>query len=664
MKIIKFSFISFFALIAILFILYVIDMTKVNNKVINKNLIEIDVKNLNSKYSYKLRDTIKNYYFYYYKRFFPQSYNQRWSEESFQERSKLPLLKMVYAKEENFTKQLYQLDDYSISNDWFRSHGNYFSTRFSKLDKINLTNISNLKLKWIYKSKSLPGSSNFNNIQANSIFNNGVIYTPDTENKIIALNAKNGKKIWEFKVEEGLAARRGLILWEDNQKNLSRIYFTNNKNKIFALNKENGELVKNFGKNGIVKIGISPIPPVIYKNELIAIDTQGLIYAYDVISGKIKWKYSVNKTDNSFIFENFKKGSPWGGMSLDNKRGILFYTTGNPAPDHLGIERAGKNFYSNSLVAFDLNNKKILWYFQEIGHDLWNLDFSAPPILTMVKKNNKFVDVVVGVSKLGKTYVFDRLTGESLFDIKYERAPVSNIPGEKTSPYQINSELPEKICRTSFNKKDLTSYAKNSPQIKKIVENYSPGFPVPPQLGKNNIIMGNCVRWAGASVDTDKNILYVTSDQIIDVVKVFPHDKKKNSFTYVKSKFVDENNFPAIKPPWGQITAINLNSGEIIWQIPFGNFPNIKQFGLKNTGDYNRSGLTATKGDLIFASGTSDKKIRAFNSNNGQEVWNSDLPSPGSSPPTIYEVNGEQHVLISTYENGGNTIHSYALKLK
>ena len=133
-------------------------------------------------------------------------------------------------------------------------------------------------------------------------------------------------------------------------------------------------------------------------------------------------------------------------------------------------------------------------------------------------------------------------------------------------------------------------------------------------------------------------------------------------FSSVKEQFLDDDGFPAVKPPWGKITAMNLNTGKIIWQVPFGDFPNSNKMYSKQTGDYNRSGLTATRGNLIFAAGTRDNKIRAFNSINGQELWSNNLPSPGSSAPTIYEINNKQYVLISTFENGGNTILSYTLK--
>ena len=572
----------------------------------------------------------------------------------------MPLTKVIEAKKNNFSKPLYSLNEYFTYNKWHRSHGNNFSTRFSGIDQISLENVSNVKLAWTYSSKNKISFTK--EMQANSIYDDNVIYTPYVDNKIIALNAENGNLLWSFQVDDGIAAKRGLVLWKDANDGIPRIFFTNNRNKLFSLNSLTGEPIKDFGSNGSVKISITPIPPIIYNEELILITTESVITSFDIYTGKIKWKYSVNKTKNNFIFENFKKGSPWGGFSLDEKRGILFFTTGNPEPWYVGVDREGDNLYSNSIVAFDLIKKNILWYFQEIPHDVWNMDIASPPILTMIKKNNSLVDVVVAVTKLGNTIILDRETGEPIFDFIMELAPISNIPGERTSFYQNNIQLPEPVCRNRFKKDMLQNINKNNiKDFKNLIENSTNGFPTPPQLGKKNIQIGACVRWAGASIDTKKNILYVSSDQLADIIII--SEDKNNKFSYVHrwESLLDESGYPLISPPWGSITALDLNTGKILWKIPFGEYEDLKKRGIPTTGTSNRAGVTATSGNLIFASGTKDKKIRAFNSLSGEEVWSFLLDSPGSSPPTIYSVNGKQYILISAFEEGGNIIYSFSI---
>jgi len=635
-------------------------MTNIDKNYLNRSLIHIDVTNLNSSKSFRLIQSIRNYYFYYYKLLSPKSFNKRWSVESHSERLKYPEKKIIYKKKKNLSSNLYNSDQYANSSSWHRSHGNDFSTRFSNLDQITPLNISNLKLAWQYKSKMSLNSNQ--EIQANPIFDEGVIYTPDTENEVVAIDAVNGKKIWGYKVVDGIAAKRGLVLWKNGKDKIRRLFFTNNRDKLFSINIKDGKPLKNFGQNGYIKIGLTPLPPIIYKDNLYVVTTDSVIKSYNVYTGKINWKYKVNKTKNSFLFGNFKKGSPWGGFSLDEKRGVFYFTTGNPEPWYVGATREGDNLYANSLVAFDLNKKKIIWHFQEIPHDVWNMDWAAPPILTMIKRNQKNIDVVVGITKLGNTFILDRETGEPLFDVPMDRAPVSNIPGERTAIYQKNIAIPEPVCRNRFKQEYLTEDAKNSPDIIEIIKNAEYGFPTPPQIGKKNIQIGGCVRWAGASVDSKNNILYVSIDQNPDVIVVTEDEKNKFSYTHRWELFVDQNGYPGVKPPWGSVVALSLNTGKILWKVPFGEIEELKKKGYKTTGTFNRSGLTATSANIIFASGTLDKKIRAFDSVSGKEIWNKDLPSPGSSPPTIYRVNGKDYVLISAYESGGNTISSFSLK--
>jgi quinoprotein glucose dehydrogenase len=659
-KIIKISLFFFVSIITLILILFLIDATDYDRHFTNRSKFEVSYIHLNSRHSFHFSNYLKKNYFYFYEKFFTNSFKERWKIESEDERRKLPKTKIIKAKTNNFSKPIYKLEEYMNKNQWQRSHGNYFSTRFSNLSQINKSNIDQLKLAWTYEADMDSNSKKEN--QANAVYFNEKIFFPDVDNKLVALNGVNGKKIWEYQISEGIAAKRGLLIHTNKNNNKGKIFFTDNRNFLYCINTD-GDLVNSFGVDGKIKIGLTPLPPVIYKGQLILITTDSIIKSYDLETGKINWKYKVNKTKNNIIFSNFTKGSPWGGLSLDTKRGLLFFTTGNPEPWHVGIFRPGDNLYANSLVAFDLNQKKIKWHFQEIPHDVWNYDFAAPPILTMLKRNGKNIDVVVAISKLGNVIILDRASGEPLFDILYKRAPVSNVPGERTSNYQINTKLPEKICRSEFIESYLTDYddafIKEFKQEKK---NYSYGFPTPPLLGKKNISIGSCVRWAGGSVDTNKNILYITSDNIGEIITLIKDEDKKFNYYHEWDTFVDTDGFPAIKPPWGSITAFNLNNGKILWQKPFGIIKELEKRNIFNTGSTNRAGLTASAGNIIFASGTEDKMFRAFSSETGEELWNFQMDSAGSAPPTIYEMQNKQYVLVPAYEKDGNKVYSFTLK--
>ena len=510
----------------------------------------------------------------------------------------------------------------------------------------------------MYKSKDSIGKE----FQANPVVENGFIYTPVPPNNIVCINGKNGKEVWNFKVENGTAARRGLVIWKNSSDKFSRLFFTDNENKLISLNAKTGKKIKTFGNEGQINIGVSPIPPLIIDNYLIVATIKPDLQVYDVITGKLLWKYYLKESKNNLLFDNllfdnFKRGNPWGGISADNNRGIVFLTTGNPAPWYVGVNRPGDNLYANSIIAIDIRNKKKLWHFQEISHDIWNMDLAAPPIVTTIKKNNASIDVVVAVSKLGNTIVLDRVTGETIFDFVKKRAPTSKIPGERTAVYQPDVKLPEPICRNQFKKEYITNIGKkNYNYILSIAENTNYGFPTPYEIGKKNIQIGACVRWAGASVDPDKNILYVSANSVPDLIeiKLTPRNKFNPNtgirYYHIWEDFVDLDGYPGIKPPWGTLTSMNLNTGKIVWQVPLGEYESLSKKGFPITGTRNRSGATATGGELVFVSGTMDNKIRAFDSSNGIELWSYRLPFIGSAPPTSYMIDNNQYIIIPAFE--------------
>ena len=215
-KIFKFSIFLFFSILSLLFILFLIDATDFDRHFVNRSKIEISYIHLNSRHSYKFSNYLKKNYFLIYEKFFNKHFKDRWSIESKVDREQLPKKKILKAKKDNFGDQLYDLRDYSNNENWTRSHGNYFSTRFSSLKKIKIENVKNLKLAWIYNPETNSKSKKEN--QANIIFFKDKVFLPDVENNIVALNAITGKKIWEYKIDGGIAAKRGLILWK--QKDL------------------------------------------------------------------------------------------------------------------------------------------------------------------------------------------------------------------------------------------------------------------------------------------------------------------------------------------------------------------------------------------------------------------------------------------------------------
>ena len=646
----------FFSIILLVPLVILFDLAKYDSSYVNRNALTFSVNNLNSHHTKKIYKNFNNF-INYFKYKFSISSKSSYLVEKKSLRSNLPKVKIIPGKVDNFIpgKKMDQIEK-NFSN-WPRSHGGFSSMRFSSLNLINKSNIKKLKVAWIFNSKD--GKKG---IQANPVAYEGLVYFPTPGNHIICLDGKSGKEIWRYKAEKGYnVAKRGLLIWDDKINNILRLYFTND-DQLISLNAKTGLPIKSFGKNGIIKIGSSPIPPVIIKNQLIVATFRPSIEIYDVYTGKVYWKYFLReKKENSFKEVDFNGGNPWGGLSADVKKGIVYLTTGNPKPNFVGNLRPGKNLFANSIVAIDIKNKKKLWHFQETCHDIWNHDIPSPPILTTINKYNQRIDVVIAVTKLGNTLILDRYTGEPIFDYIMKLAPRSKIPGEKTCNYQPSLVLPEPFAKNVFTKNDITELNKiNTDYILSIVEKSNYGFFQTHELNKNTIQYGENggAQWTGASIDPYKNIMYVTANNIPYLVGVNSF-KNKKIIKYLDKRakpLRDLDGYPGSKPPWGTLTAINLNSGKILWQVPLGYYKNLRSKGII-TGTENYGGATATSGGLVFASGTLDKLIRAFDTETGKELWFHKLPYIGSAPPTSYEVDNEQYIVIPA--TGGTSLKTF-----
>ncbi len=634
---------SILILLSIVFIFLVIDMTSISTKYVNKSAISFEINNVRNPQLKKIARFLDNVYSKIY--FLLSNQQKKNFSVNIEEYQDLPNEIFVNSIKENVT-----LSNFSDRNNlqiWHRSHGNHSSNRFSDLEDINLGNIRNLGLAWKHQFKEINGD-----IQSNPIFADDKIIMPSTGNSIIAIDPSNGKKLWEF-ATDSKPARRGLIY---NNSKEPLLFFCSMKS-LYSLNANTGQVNYKFGNSGLVKIKKNcSVAPIIIENNLIIATFEPALEVYDIKTGKLNWKYYLKekiKSRHGGKRYDYSGGNPWGGISADIGRKIVFLTTGNPGVYLQGINRPGRNKFANSVIAIDIKNKKKLWDFQEVEHDIWNRDIPAPPILTRIKKDNKDIDVVVAVTKLGNTLILDRLTGKPIFGFKKIKAPVSKIPGEKTAPYQPKIELPEPFANQFFSEDDITNISKESFNfVSEKLKEMNFGFFVPGSLNKKTIIYNwnGGAEWMGASVDQSSGMMYVTANNIPYEIYL---TKNKDNFQYYEydshfNIFKDQDGYPASKPPWGTLTALNLNNGKIKWQVPFGEFPELAKKGVKYTGTPNFGGATGTAGNLIFATGTIDKKVRAFNSKNGKEVWSFELPFIGSNPPTIFSHNDEQYVLVTS----------------
>lgn len=336
--------------------------------------------------------------------------------------------------------------------DWRTYLGDKATTHYSRLDQINVGNVSKLQVAWTFDT------GDKGEFQTNNLIIDGVLYTASPSRKLIALDAANGGEIWRF---DPLTERsdlvgnrqRGLASWENGD---DRRIFTSAGTWLYAVNARSGEVIRTFGDNGSIHLGrglgLGGTPAIrlntpgsIYKDllivgGLISEETSGAIRAFDVRTGELKWIFRTIPRPGEYGYETWPPeawkivggASDWSGHSVDEARGIVYVSTETAGPDFWGGDRFGENLFANSVIALDANTGKRLWHFQVLHHDLWDLDLPCPPTLLTVTHNGRKVDAVAQGTKHGLIFVLDRVTGVPLWPVHERPGHASKIPGVKT----------------------------------------------------------------------------------------------------------------------------------------------------------------------------------------------------------------------------------------
>ena len=412
---------------------------------------------------------------------------------------------------------------------YFRQNKDNSNTKF--YNDINLgilTNQNEPKLAW--KHISLKPESKESNwkrlVETSPSYINGKIIYVSADLRLIALNASDGSLLWEKELLH-FPSMRGFLVEIDNFKN-EYVYICIGSN-LYKLNANDGNLIKSFGDNGRVKAK-TLFSPVLYK-DMIVITSINKVFGFDKNSGKEKLKISL------FEKKKFVGALPWGGMALDEKNGVIFVGTGNPRPKVYGVKRQGANKGSNSLIAVDLNNKKVIWEFKETYHDLWNLDLAFPPILAKIKIENKNYDVVISATKIGNILMLERSSGRPIFDINFVKTPKSKINSEIVSPYQPKIDKPDPVTKFEWTPEDMNELNNNlSQKILNNLDDYEYGLFTPPAPNKAFIYMAEGPIWEGGAFNSTNNKMYLAVNQTSTITRthlksLWPHSKITKDFS-------------------------------------------------------------------------------------------------------------------------------------
>lgn len=412
---------------------------------------------------------------------------------------------------------------------YFRQNKDHSSTKF--YNEINIGEINdNNKPQLAWKHVSLDVKSKPSKwkrlVETSPVYINGKIIYVSADLRLIALSAENGQVLWEKELLHN-PSMRGFIA-EIDLNNNENLYIGIGSN-IFKIEAKSGKIQNSFGINGSVQAWTA-FSPVIFKDNLIVV-SRNVVYGFDTETGEKKIEIKI------FDRKNYSGALPWGGMSLDEKRGIIYFGTGNPRPKIYGVKRQGINEGSNSIIAVDLIEKKVKWRFKETFHDLWNLDVAFPPILAKLRIENKDYDAVVSATKVGNILMLERSTGRPIFDINYIKAPNSKINSEIVSPYQIQIKKPEQITKFDWSPNDISDVKSNlSASILKNLSDYEYGLFVPPELNKPYIYMAEGPIWEGGAYNLKKKKIYLTVNQTSTIIRpylksIWPHSNVLKNFS-------------------------------------------------------------------------------------------------------------------------------------
>src|SRR5580704_17438716 len=535
------------------------------------------------------------------------------------------------------------------SVEWRQYAGDNASTKYSRLDQIIAENFSKLKVVWTWRSVEEPVVTAHQlrtwAWESTPLMIGDVLYVTTSLSQVAAIDAGTGRTLWVYDPEtwkNGTPSNngfvhRGVAYWADGEDR--RVLFGTGDGYLICLNAKTGKPVESFGNGGRIDLtqglgrpverklyGVSS-PPVICRDivvmgskvndiPLAAEMPPGDVRGFDIRTGKQLWSFHTIPHEGEFGNDSWKRGSwkttgaanVWTMMSADDELGYVYLPVSTPSDDHYGVNRPGNGLFGDSLVCLEAKTGKRVWHFQIAHHGLWDYDPPAAPNLIGIRVNGQSVKAVALTSKEAFLYVFDRVTGKPVWSMEERPVPQSSIPGEKTSATQPFPTRPAAFERQGVTQDAITDFtpelhAKALAVLQKY--NYGPLF-TPESLEKPTIEMPGIAggaSWSGTACDPETGICYVSSVTLPYSATLVPSSVPNTGYIGKMVPVETMNGIPLWKPPYGRVTAIDLNTGDHRWMTPVGDLaeeiPALKQLGLKNLGRPARGHLLLTKSLLI-----------------------------------------------------------------
>ncbi len=601
--------------------------------------------------------------------------------------------------------------------------GDQGGSKYSSLTQINRTNVNRLKLAWEWQTGDKPlekWGTRPGLFEATPILVENTLYLPTPYNRVAALDPATGKERWAYDphaYEEGQVpngtgfVHRGIAYWYDRQAKRGRILL-NSRSHLIELDSGTGKLVAPFGDNGVVNLvaGLAwPVDPKQYTNtsppvifgDLVIVgngvadrfafkkDPPGDVRAYNARTGKLVWSFHTVPRKGEFGADTWENGANestghtnvWAPMTLDQGRGLLYLPVSTPSNDFFGGRRLGSTLFAESLVCLDAKTGVRKWHYQIVHHGLWDYDLPSPPNLVTLHANGKTIDAVAQLTKQGFIFVFDRVTGQPVWPITEKPVPASDVPGERAWPTQPVPTKPPPISPQGVSLDDafdLTPALKAEARGELSKFRLGPLF-TPPSFEGTVMLPGiiGGANWGGGAFDPETATLYIKTTNLAAIGRLAKPDRSTNNphASETDGDYVREgqtnatfhNGIPLLKPPYGHLVAVDLNHGEIKWQVPFGDDARLRSHkalqGVSipaKLGAPGVQGAIVTKGGLVFVGG-GDAAFHAVDKSTGADLWQYPLSVRTSGTPMTYSFQDRQFVIIAVGSNADTRLLAFSL---
>jgi quinoprotein glucose dehydrogenase len=613
----------------------------------------------------------------------------------------------------------------TTNGEWRTWGGDLGVTRYAPLDQITAANFNTLRIAWRFKTENLGKRPDFN-LQTTPLMVNGVLYATAGEHRTaVAIDAATGELLWMHRLDEGARADasarrlsgRGVGYWTDG-KGDQRVFYVTIGYHLVGLDAKTGTPLADFGNRGVVDLkqdadqDLDPVDgeiawngaPVVAKNVVIVgaahragtaprsrTNAKGYIRAYDVKSGRRQWIFHTIPQPGEFGNESWLENSwsytgntgVWTQMTVDEELGLAYLPVEMPTGDYYGGHRPGNNLFAESLVAVDLQTGERRWHFQFVHHPIWDYDVPCAPILADLTVDGRSIKAIAQPTKQGWVFVFDRATGKPVFPIEERPVERGTVPREWYSSTQPFPLKPPPFERQGFLEEYVIDF---TPALKaeglRILSEYKIGPIYTPPItrgegGKRGLLfIPNGANWPGGALDPDTGVLYIYSHTLLRVLSMV-NDPKRSDMNYISAGGGDEGGggglsvqgLPLVKPPWGRISAIDLNKGEIVWQVAHGdtpdavkNNPALKGLNIPRTGRTGGAGgssggigtlvtktlvIAGEGGTVTTPSGQRGAMLRAYDKATGEERGAVYMPGAQTGSPMTYLLNGKQYIVVS-----------------